>query len=479
MSVWDLKVTLYIFFSIGTAIFLVPKLLKDNLSVCVILFWLLAVPFLTIIKTPVVTISFIAASLTYLYRRSTPPQVLFIFVALLGAVPTWFSYVVDIGGSTLFVLEHWTLLVLFLLVPLLPSLLHSKLKFNEIDYLFFAFVLFLCVHYLFLNKSLNFTTSLRSVIELLLYHFVTYIVISQVIIKYPKEAILNLLYGFLLLGVIISGVFVFNQILQADLYHVHSDRGNVYGWHPSIYRNGILRTEGPLIGEIMGMLLAATAGAVFLLRKLLGFSLIKTLLLLSLFGVVVILSTSRGVFFTFILSGTIFFFFKSQSLIRLFLLLVGIVVSIVHFSGAGIVQDEYGTFDFRAQLFEASFRFIKENPFGDPDFLSSHYFEHLRRGSTGFLDVVSTYLVYLLPMGYVGLVLYVAPFLITVFRLIIKVLNFNGHQDFKDILYFLIALIIGYLFMIGTASDVGLIGLMGLIFMSIGRGVVGVLDQAK
>jgi len=465
---------IFIYMSIGTCVVAFPKMLQDKLSIYVIGFWAAIVPLLVIVKIPIVTFFFIIGALLYMQRIFSPVQSLFIFIALVAAVPTWFDYMLSAGGTDIFHFRYWKLLLVCLFVPLLPALLAKKMPFDFVDILFVIFVIFLSFAYLFLDERLTLLTAIRFVIDMVLFHFVTYFVISRVISLQPKDAIINISYGFMVMGLILAGVFVFNQAINADLYNVHTTASHAYGAaYIREYRGGFLRAEGPLSGEVMGLVLAASAGSLFFLRSLVNFSWFKYAMCMALFLLACITTGSRGVLFSFMLVASSFIFLRSSAAIKVMLVLAVVVLFFAITAGVPVYNDEHGTFDFRKQLFEASFRFIAENPFGDSFYASHHYFDHLRRGSTRFLDIVSVYLQYLLPFGYLGLFLYVAPFVFTVIQLVgLSVFTPQRAGIYADIMRLYAALLVGYLFMISTVSSVGLIDLIGLVFLAISRGLI-------
>ena len=478
MSVWDLKVTIYIYMAIGVCVALYPALLKNELSRNAIIFWVVLVPFLTIMRIPVLTFLVIPVLLYYIQRQASNPQRLFLFIAILAAVPLWFEFMIEFGATEIYEIRHWKLLVLIILFPALVDILKVRLKFDFVDVVFFAFVAYIILHYLFFDQRLTFLSAVRLGFDEFLYYFIVYFVFSRVVSQQPREAIKYASLGFVILGLILSGVFVFNQAISADLYHVHTTAGNVYNSaFIREFRGGFLRTEGPLAGESMGLIFAVAALSLFSMRAMFNTSLFKFLVVFGLFFLGVLITGSRGVLFTFLLVSAVFTYMRlNNAAIKMALLFFFCVGSFIYFillSGGVPVQDEFGTFDFRAQLWETSFDFINKHPFGDSLYASHHYFDHLRRGPARFLDVVSVYLVVWLPMGYPGLILYTTPFLITVLQLAgLIMLKPQGLGVFGEAFKLYLAMLIGFLFMIFTVSDVGLISMLGVIFLAISRGLI-------
>jgi O-antigen ligase len=83
------------------------------------------------------------------------------------------------------------------------------------------------------------------------------------------------------------------------------------------------------------------------------------------------------------------------------------ILEVMPFMGG---QVDAGSIDYRKQLGEAALERIQANPlFGDPFFMS--HLEHLRQGQ-GIIDLVNVYASIAMLYGVVGLVLFIAPFLL-------------------------------------------------------------------
>ena len=482
MLVWDLKITLYICIAISTLVVAIPHVLKQKLIRDALLFWVCMLPFLTLIGIPIVTFAATIILFFQIRKNASPPEIIFLFITLLGAVPVWFEYDLQLGGTLLYTFPHWKTAVIILLIPLIPTLLKQKKKFDIVDIIFCIFVVFVCLHYVFFDQRGTLLVNIRLAMDVVLFHGVTYFVISRTLLNYPRETVIAICCAFVAIGLILSGVFVMNQVGSVDLYRHHSTAGNIYNLgFIREYRGPFLRTEGPFVGEAMGFILGCSAGALFFLRGMLNVSHFKFFSVLGLFLLACLITGSRGVLFTYLLILSSFVFLMSSAAFKIITIFVAAFAAVMIWiiTNGVLVNDEYGTFDFRAQLFETSFAFIADHPFGHSLYVQFSEFDHLRRGPTQFLDVVSVYLQYLLPMGYLGLLLYVVPFVVTVFQLFsFSTLNPNKAGMYADVMKLFLASVVGYLFMIGSVSDGGLIGMFGLIFLAVGRGLIlGVKNQ--
>jgi len=86
------------------------------------------------------------------------------------------------------------------------------------------------------------------------------------------------------------------------------------------------------------------------------------------------------------------------------------ILEVMPFMGGEV---DSGSIDYRKQLGEAAWERIQANPlFGDPFFMS--HLEHLRQGQ-GIIDLVNVYASIAMLYGGVGLVLFIAPFLLAMY----------------------------------------------------------------
>jgi len=177
---------------------------------------------------------------------------------------------------------------------------------------------------------------------------------------------------------------------------------------------------------------------------------------------------SRGAFIGVLLSVCVYYYFVEMraGTRTIFLSLVVIIILLeLLFGVSSFIQyeDEHGTFDYRKEVHIASWEFIKTKPFfGDLGYLSSGYFDHLKTGM-GIVDIVSAYLTVSLRFGLVGLILFCAIFLSSIYSMLKILLGFEFAGEVRKTyiaVYF--SVLIGYLFVIGTTSMVSLIPQLSL-----------------
>ncbi len=78
---------------------------------------------------------------------------------------------------------------------------------------------------------------------------------------------------------------------------------------------------------------------------------------------------------------------------------------------------ETGSIDYRTRLLEVCWTVLQQNPLvGDPGFLDNPLMEQMRQGQ-GLIDMVNSYLQVVMPYGLIGLALYLACFVVTLYQL--------------------------------------------------------------
>jgi hypothetical protein len=136
--------------------------------------------------------------------------------------------------------------------------------------------------------------------------------------------------------------------------------------------------------------------------------------------------------------------------------------------GNAAEYDAFGSFTYRQWLLDASLSYIAMHPlFGDVGFLASGHFDHLVQGQ-GIIDITNMYLQIALSYGLTGMLLFFAPFVITIIRLALMALK---HRDDEGggLYSAVCGILLGWLVLIATTSDVGLTLHLGLAFLALGH----------
>lgn len=113
--------------------------------------------------------------------------------------------------------------------------------------------------------------------------------------------------------------------------------------------------------------------------------------------------------------------------------------------------------DYREQLFQISIGVANRSPlFGSTDFLKQREMQPLLQGE-GIIDIVNTYLQYLLQYGYVGLFLFVSLFLVALYRCgrARGIAMQSGASEVARLCNVLIAMLLGTMVVIATVSSLG------------------------
>ena len=166
----------------------------------------------------------------------------------------------------------------------------------------------------------------------------------------------------------------------------------------------------------------------------------------------------------------------NKTIRRMYLLglFVGIstVMSLV-FQDSSLIQDQYGTFSYRAELLRTSISQIADRPFfGSADIMSLPRFQHLRQGE-GIIDLVNAYLQIALYNGLIGLGLYAFANWFALkagLRMFAQLPAKDADESVASLrrnAALFIAMHIGFLIMIATISAVSYIWHYGFIFLGL------------
>ncbi|MDP1699406.1 MAG: O-antigen ligase family protein [Aestuariivirga sp.] len=330
---------------------------------------------------------------------------------------------------------------------------------------------------LLMFRVLPFTATLRFGVEAILGVFLIYLLILRFAVSESVlERTMTALYT---ATVILACIALMSQLKRWNLYSLLDTDARIF--KAAQVRYGILRTDTTVNSVLFGFIEAV--GIVLLLRRkqiwgtLPKYGWLMGLLLTMGF----IVSMSRGAWLAGFVAISAYFLLNSRlssSVIVAIVMSSVVCLAYLVFSGAGISQDldPFQTFDYRKQLYAASWDQFHSAPFlGNPFYLNSGRFDELVQGE-GIVDVVSVYLQMALQFGLVGLVLYVAPFLISlvgILRLRTRTVDLKS----RTLIASLGAFILGYLALISTVSGVNLIIHFGFILVALANAAIVVANQ--
>lgn len=345
-----------------------------------------------------------------------------LYLLLLLAAPPTAKPIPGLGIlDHIFVLDHYRLLALALLLPCAWRLAQRG---STVPY-FRSPVDWLVVGYLVLNSVLafrggNFTSDARAALMLWIDIFLPYYVASRSIQN--TEAFRHALVGMVLGGVLLSALAVVEVLRSWKLYEAASVSLGLHSFGAYKMRGSFIRPAGTVIDSIgLGYVIVVAAGAYLYLKRTfdgrmkigLGWLVLATGVLASL---------SRGPWVGALLLLIVFVLMGPSPLKRLFqgaaaaacVLLVLVIVP----AGQQIIkllpfvgEEEQGNVQYRADLLPASLPVIERNLlFGSSSFLEAPELRVMMQGE-GIIDIVNSYLGVTLHAGLVGLILFAGIFL--------------------------------------------------------------------
>jgi hypothetical protein len=478
MSVYGLKLLLFILFSISCFVAVNKRLFFFGVGKQVVIFWLLMLPFLFLTRNEPLILLVSIPLLVLLNRGHSPVIAVVFFLAVVSAVPDWVEYRMSAPGiNHLMVLSFDKVAVLCLLAPVfLATYKKYKISWNFTDFFVVSFVVLTA---LLTFREGKFATVLRHFVDGLLIYIIPYFVISRVIRTEKDLHYCSL--AFLMVAILLSAVFFISQLVQIDIYEALNPRSRYNIIRE--FRGGFLRLSGPLSGVLVSFLMLAGFFALDALKK---YRLIPTLVywpLAGMFALSVLFGGSRAGLFGFMMGvGLYFYFVKLMGVQRVlcsaFLMLLVTLELTLELTSFFVYEDEYGTFDYRSALYETSFLYLQQNPFfGSPFYLSSGYFDHLVTG-LGIIDIVSAYLQVALRYGYVGLFLFVSMYLSVIAPLFKKLLsgyNVNNDRDKYTVVYLILNVVMAFILI--TTSMISLFTIFMMVNLAIGRSLLVVQDR--
>lgn len=468
--IYEMKLSVFAASSIIGAAIINRKLFVSDIGQKVILFWILVLPFAFILRHDLVNLLAFSAILYVINQKINSTIVtLVFFIGVLGAVPDWSAYIVSLPGINYLIrLSFDKVATITLLLPLF-FLMHknSRVKWSLTDTLVCAFVFYMVM---LTFREGKVTTVLRFLVD----SFIIYIVPYFVFTRYVRS-LRDLHYcalGFLILSVLLAAVFFISQIVKIDIYSIL----NPYSTFQFIgeYRAGFLRLSGPFNGVLVGFVMLSGYLSFGMLRKYDILAHVPVWVFLSICVLCVFFGGSRGALFGFVLGvGIYFYFVKFTGVTRILSVCVMAILLVLEFSfdisSLLSYEDEYGTFDYRSEMYQASWSYLQNNFWGSPYYLRSGYFDHLVTG-LGIIDIVSAYLQISLQYGFVGVGLFIGIYLSVIIPLFKQSLSSRQMNiEIKEYSAMYLSLNVVMMFIISTTSLNSLFPLMIMLNLAIGR----------
>ncbi|MEM8937004.1 MAG: O-antigen ligase family protein [Pseudomonadota bacterium] len=400
-------------------------------------------------------------------------RVLF-YLAVLPALPRDMTVLVPFPGlNYLTSMDHAKLTAIFVLGPVfIKAISMTPAKpLREIEPILIGYAGLIT---LMSFRDLPFTSMIRLGIDMSLLIVVPYVCLSRLIrtSEDVKQAIMATF-----VGLIIAAVIGFIAAAQSWNYYAQVRRGQSF-YDYTLYRNGIIRVASTMNTTLLGLMMGVATVMAIRLHDLKKLNLFFFVGLLGLFLFVCFATGSRGAWLATIAVIGAYFILPRMPKVGYTIFLVaaplGVAGAAAYIMGGGeAIQDEHGTFEYRALLLEVAWEQIKDKPFfGSTTFLESPRFQVLVQGQ-GIIDLVNVFLQVVLYYGGVGLFLYTASHILPIVagvRLLGR--TAKKKKRLSDEVYaarktlaLVLAAHMGYIFMIGTTSAMSYIYQYGIVFI--------------
>ncbi|MFT5419558.1 MAG: hypothetical protein ACI9D5_000299 [Candidatus Endobugula sp.] len=471
MLMYAIKLSFFAVFSIAMAVAANHRLFFTDTGKRIIVFWVCIIPFIFIVRNEMLNMLVCSLLLYYLNGKDNSRiMAIVFFIAVLGAVPDWSGYIVSIPGVNYLIrLSFYKVAVLVLLLPIFLSLnTFSRVKWNLTDTLVCLFVIYTT---LLAFRDGKVTTLMRFFVDSALIYIIPYFVFTRVI-----KSIQDLHYcalGFLFLSLLIAMLFVVSQAVKVDLYTEFNPYSSFQYFRE--YRSGFLRLSGPFNGVLSGFVLLSGYLSLEVLKENSVVKRIPCWMFFLVCVLCVMFGGSRAALFGFMLGvGIYFYFVKLTGTKRILFGVLFVLLLFLEFvfglSAYFLYTDEYGTFDYRVEVYRASWEFLKFHLFfGSETYLQSGYFDHLVTG-LGIVDIVSAYLQIALRYGAIGLLLFLGMYLSVLIPLVKYLFVLKKFtSDFAKYVVMYFALNIVLMFIISTTSMISLFAIFIVMNIAIGR----------
>jgi hypothetical protein len=464
----QLAAIIYATASITFALFILPREMFSGYRNRIAIFWFLGIPLITLIND-----SLLIFLIIFVFLLSISPfkadRRLFLLMALVPAIPLYIQADLPFPGlNHLFTINYYKLIMIVLLIPLFFIPFASdqqRQNWAIIDFFLITYLLYTTAK---IGAHAGLTGGLRFLLDQLFIIGIPYFALTRYATR--PHIIETSLKGLVVAAVILGAIAVTVTLKQWDFYRLaHFDPIAA----AVEIRSGFLRVQATLNTHSLGYHLAIAIVCLeyFKTRMRIGFLWLWAMRSVMLAGMY--FTGSRGAMGGFIVAFCIYFVLSIRnSALRWALIMsgsiFGAIAGYVLMFGNAAEYDPFGSFTYRQWLLDTSLEYIAMHPlFGDVGFLSSGYFDHLIQGQ-GIIDITNMYLQIGLNYGLVGIVLFFMPFVITIIRL--ALLALKKHDEEGGGMYALICgVLMGWLALIATTSDVGLTMHIGMVFLALGH----------
>ena len=430
--------------------------------------WAAAAPLIFFVPNPLSVILVLGALMLVVAPASASQRVA-LFIVVAPSVPLFIEAFIPFPGiNFLAALNNYRLAVIVLLLPVLfyrHADKYARQTWTLADFCLFAYAAYTAV---MVAGAINTTSGLRFFVEQLIVLIVPYLVVVRAL-KSPED-IEFCLRAFLACSIILAMVAMTATLKQWDFYRL-TEPLTVLAIPD--YRSGWLRVAATATTHSLGFHFAAGLLVLERLKSSLGLGAVRLTLLRALLFSGLIVTGSRGALAALAVSVAIYLIFTAATpaVRRVYFTLfglAGVAAAIWLLSGDSSKVDPYGTFAYRQLLLSTSLEYIRDHLFfGDLNFTSSGRFDQLLQGQ-GIIDITNLYLQIALNFGLIGFALIFLVFAQSVWGLVIGARRVAIRKEARTCAA-LLAILIGWLALVATTSDVGLTMHLGMLFAAMGR----------
>lgn len=413
-----LKAVIILFFCIGVAAVLIKVINRDEEVMPFVIAWAVMIAILFFIQNQIIVMGYLIV-LKMIYLKNDPVRNIAFFLSLFAAMPMSIQFPL-IPGVNLFDVNLIQMLTIIFLVPVMVKILTSPdFELKKPDFAVILFVGILMASKFRETSLFEFTyfQVVRDIAVVLFTVVIPYFVISRGIRSFEQldKVLVGLLFG----GFAMAAFAYFEAVLVWRPYVDLGTRIGTMNVLESMYdvRGGILRVTGTMTGPIsFGFYLTMIMGATFYFLK--KNNVAKPLgLLYALFLLIpIFLTGSRAALLGGLVFVAMYFLFTLSKGARRLLMVPLIIVA---FTGA-LLQggsnpggeahveevDQYGTFDYRAKLFETSIQVIPDNLwFGTREYRNDERMQTLIQGQN-IIDMVNGFIHITIEFGLIALLVF-------------------------------------------------------------------------
>ncbi|GEM_PF-2211702 len=440
----------------------------------ILVYWLLAAACAFLIAYKLAAFALLAVLMLVL-APGAPAQRAAFFVAVFAALPDYYRVQVPFPGlNYLIELNHVKLAAIIILGPLFVAKLFDKTNrtLRAVDSMLLIYVLLTGFMSL---RDLPITSMLRVTIDQFLLIFIPYVAISRSI--KTQDDIDTLLKAFFT-GLLVMALVAVVSVGVKWNYYVSLDPAPL-GKAFLEYRNGILRIFSTVNTTLLAFLMGAAVIVSLYLRYVKSYPRIYGYGFIVLFGFVAFATGSRGGWLAALIAAASYVIFvnfgaAARRAVLFALLSGGAWLIFLVFQDGSSLSDQYGTISYRADFLRTSIPQIASRPlFGSSTFMELPSFQRLRQGE-GIIDLVNAYLQVTLFYGLTGLGLFLGSYLaalksgLGVLKTLPSKREAEGEAaSARRTLSLLLALLLGYLAMLGTVSGVSYIWNIGFMLLAV------------